>query len=346
MNTTLRFGIIGCGTAGHFHAKAIHALDSALLTAVYDFSAANARKFAAEYGAQVFENMEDLLGCPQVDAVCICTPSGLHAAQALAAVAHMKHVLIEKPLATTLEDARLVTEAAKEAGVVVDVVAQLRLSDAVRRIREALAFGKLGTLTLCQLDMVYYRSEDYYASSPWRGTWKMDGGGAMMNQGIHGMDLLLYLLGPVKRVFGNVKTMARPIETEDTAAAILEFENGVVCTVAATTSVYPGSPRCLRICGTKGTVTLTEDILTGWSVEGEAREEGGQLDYQSFSRPDTVPVSAHLRVLQDFAQAVHTGRSPVSTAVDGFNAVALIKSVYASSKTGTPQVPDYITPDC
>lgn len=345
MNTKLRFGIIGCGTAGVFHAKAIHALNGALLTAVYDFSAANARKFAAEYGAQVFENMDDLLACPQVDAVCICTPSGLHAAQALAAIAHKKHVLIEKPLATTLEDARQVTEAAKDAGVVVDVVAQLRLSEAVRRIREALALGKLGTLTLCQLDMVYYRSEDYYTSSPWRGTWEMDGGGAMMNQGIHGMDLLLYLLGPVKRIFGSAKTMARPIETEDTAAAMLEFENGTVCTVAATTSVYPGSPRCLRICGTKGTVTLTEDLLTGWAVEGEAREESGQLDYQSFSRPDTVPVSAHLGVLRDFVQAVQTGGSPVSSAADGFNAVALIKSVYASSKTGMPQVPDYITPD-
>ena len=342
MNTNLRFGLIGCGTAGVFHARSIEALDGLQLYGVYDFSPESSRRFAEQYGARAFDTLEALLACSEIDAVCICTPSGLHAAQALAAIEKGKHVLIEKPLATTVEDARRIVYAAEQAGVVVDVVAQLRLADSVCRIRKAIADGELGKLTLCTLDMAYYRSEEYYTASAWRGTWKMDGGGALMNQGIHGMDLLLYLLGPVKSVSGLAKTLARPIETEDTAAAVLEFENGVLCCVSAATSVYPGSPRCLRLHGTKGSITLTEDTITEWVMEGRPQEVCGVNGYSTFSSPETVPVNAHIRVVQDFALAIRQNTAPVSTAADGFNAVSLIKTVYQASQTGIPQIPAYI----
>lgn len=343
MDTPLRFGLIGCGTAGMFHARSIEALDGLQLVGVYDFSPESARRFAAAYGAQPFETLDALLACRQIDAVCICTPSGLHAAQALAAIQSGKHVLIEKPLATTVEDAEMIVRAAEQAGLVVDVVAQLRLAESVCRIRRAIADGELGQLTLCTLDMAYFRSEEYYTSSPWRGTWKMDGGGALMNQGIHGMDLLLYLLGPVKSVSGLARTLARPIETEDTAAAVLEFESGVLCCVSAATSVYPGSARCLKLHGTKGSITLTEDTITEWNTTIR-QEDSAVNEYATFSRPETVPVSAHIGVLRDFAQAIRESSSPVSTAADGFNAVSLIKTVYEASKTGIPQIPAYIVP--
>lgn len=340
MEAPLRFGLIGCGTAGVFHARSIEALDGLRLVGVYDFSPESARRFAEAYGVRSFDTLEALLTCDEINAVCICTPSGLHAAQALAAIEKGKHVLIEKPLATTVEDAERIVRAAGQAGVVVDVVAQLRLADSVCRIRKALADGELGQLTLCTLDMSYYRSEEYYTASPWRGTWKMDGGGALMNQGIHGMDLLLYLLGPVKSVSGLAKTMARPIETEDTAAAVLEFENGVLCCVSAATSVYPGAPRCLKLHGTKGSITLTEDTITEWNTTTR-QEICAVNDYNTFSRPETVPVNAHIGVLRDFVQAIRQKTAPISTAADGFNAVALIKTVYKASATGISQIPAY-----
>lgn len=339
----LGFALIGCGVAAGFHARAIAGFQDLALRGVFDTYQPGAQKFSQAQNTTCYETLDSLLADPQVDAVCICTPSGLHAAQAVAALEAGKHVLIEKPLAITVEEGMRVVKAAEKSGRTVDVVAQLRCCPAVQQIREAISGGKLGTITLVQLDMVYYRSEEYYNASPWRGTWAIDGGGALMNQGIHGIDLLLYLMGPVSRVFAHAKTMARNIQTEDTATATLEFENGAICTIAATTSVYPGSPRRLRICGTKGTVVLTEDSITEWSVEGDNPEDYlSASEYDSFNKPEAVPESAHAAVIRDFADAILDGRQPVSSARDGYNAVALIAAMYQSSKTGQSQQPAWM----
>ena len=339
----LGFALIGCGVAAGFHARAIEGFDDISLQGVYDHYRVGAEKFSENYNTKCYENLEELLTDPSVDAICICTPSGLHAGQAVAALEAGKHVLIEKPLAITAEEGLRVVKAAEKSGRTVDVVAQLRCCPAVQQIREAISRKKLGTITLVQLDMVYYRSEDYYNASPWRGTWAMDGGGALMNQGIHGIDLLLHLMGPVSRVFAYTKTMARNIQTEDTATATLEFENGAICTIAATTSVYPGSPRRLRICGTRGTVVLTEDSITEWSVEGDDPADYlSASEYDSFNKPEAVPESAHSSVIRDFADAILEGRQPVSNARDGYNAVALIEAMYQSSKTGQSRQPAWM----
>ena len=342
-NKQLGFALIGCGVAAGFHARAIAGFQDLALRGVYDTYQPGAQIFSQSQNTACYETLESLLADPLVDAVCICTPSGLHAAQAIAALEAGKHVLIEKPLAISAEEGWKVVQAAKKQHRIVDVVAQLRCCPAVQQLRDAISQGRLGTITLVQLDMVYYRSEEYYNSSPWRGTWAMDGGGALMNQGVHGIDLLLYLLGPVKQVYSHAKTMARSIETEDTAAATLEFENGAICTVAATTSVYPGSPRRLRVCGTKGTVVLTEDSITEWSVEGD--DPAAYLsasEYVSFNKPEAVPESAHAAVIRDFADSILAGRQPISGVQDGYNAVALIEAMYQSSKTGQSQRPSWI----
>lgn len=342
-NHPLGFALIGCGVAAGFHAKAIAGFPDLVLRGVYDTYQPGAQRFSQTYHTTCYESLEQLLADPDVDAVCICTPSGLHAPQALAALNAGKHVVIEKPLAITEKDCMQVVQAAQRQNRVVHVVAQLRCFPAVQQIREVISQGRLGTITLVQLDMVYHRSEEYYQSSPWRGTWAMDGGGALMNQGVHGIDLLLYLLGPVKQVFSHAKTMVRPIETEDTAVSVLEFENGALCTVAATTSVYPGSPRRLRICGTKGTVVLTEDSITEWSVEGENAEDYvSHSNWTTFNRPEAVPDAAHSAVIRDFVTSIRTNHPPISGVQDGYNAVALIEAMYQSSKTGQSQIPSRI----
>ena len=339
----LGFALIGCGVAAGFHARAIAGSPDLTLRGVFDTYQPGAQRFSQAQNTTCYASLEELLADPLVDAVCICTPSGLHAPQAIAALDAGKHVLIEKPLAITEEDGLRVVQAAERQQRIVDVVAQLRCYSAVQQLRDAITQGRLGTITLVQLDMVYYRSEEYYQSSPWRGTWAMDGGGALMNQGIHGIDLLLYLLGPVKQVFSHTRTMARPIETEDTAVSALEFENGAICTVAATTSVYPGSPRRLRVCGTKGTVVLTEDSITEWSVEGEDPADYlSNSDYTTFNKPEAVPEEAHVAVIRDFANAIRTGGTPISGVQDGYNAVALIQAMYQSSKTGQSLRPSWI----
>ncbi|MBE6731837.1 MAG: Gfo/Idh/MocA family oxidoreductase [Ruminococcaceae bacterium] len=344
MNTkVLRFGIVGCGVAANFHVKALGNFEDTELYGVYDAYKAGAESFAQKYGVKVYESFEEMLSDENIDAVTICTPSGLHAEQAIKAIRANKHVLIEKPLATEIEDAEKVYEEAKKYNKIVDVVAQLRLSKSVRRIKKALTEERLGKITLVELQMVYYRSDEYYNSAPWRGTFKMDGGGAMMNQGIHGMDLLLYLFGPAENTFGFAETAVRKIETEDTAAAVIKFKSGALCTVSATTSVYPGSPRRLRICGTKGTIVLTEDSISEWSVMGEDPDKYvRESHYTSFDKPEAIPESAHNGVVRDFADAILKNREPVSTAKDGYNAVSLIKSIYKASKEKNIQIPEFI----
>lgn len=339
----LGFALVGCGVAAGFHVRAIGHFSDLVLIGVYDTYTPGAEKFSQTHHVQQFMSFDALLADPQIDAVCICTPSGLHAEQAIAVLESGKHVLIEKPLAITTEESIKVVRAAKKHQKTVDVVAQLRCCPAVQQLRSAIFQGRLGKITLVQLDMVYYRSEEYYNSAPWRGTWAMDGGGALMNQGIHGLDLLLYLMGPVEKVYADTRTMARNIQTEDTAVATLEFKNGTICTVAATTSVYPGSPRRLRICGTKGTVVLTEDSITEWSVDGENPEDFvSASEYVSFNKPEAVPESAHAAVIRDFADAILFDGRPISCAEDGYNAVALIEAMYRSSETRQFKKPAFI----
>ena len=226
MDLKVHFAVAGCGVISRFHLDAIRSIEDAALCGVYDPVEASARAAAQAYGTRAYPDYDALLADPQVDAVCICTPSHLHAPLALQAVAAGKHVLIEKPVALTLEDCDAVAAAARAAGVQVGVVSQLRYGPAVARVKRALESGALGRITRCDLYMKYFRPQSYYDSGTWRGTQAMDGGGALMNQGIHGVDLVRYLMGPADSIYALSGTLVRDIEVEDTLTAVVAWHCG------------------------------------------------------------------------------------------------------------------------
>ena len=216
-----KFAIWGCGLISDIHADAIGKIKSASLSGAFDVNSASLNRFCQKHQAHAFSSPEELINSEKTDAVCICLPSGLHYSAAMQCIQNKKHVIIEKPMALTPSQAEDIICAAKENSVSVCVISQLRYSPAAKKVKEIIKNGKLGTVTLGNAIMKYWRNPDYYANSSWRGTWEMDGGGALMNQGIHGIDLLQYFMGKVVSVFACAKTLVHDIETEDTLTAFL-----------------------------------------------------------------------------------------------------------------------------
>ncbi|MBQ1553609.1 MAG: Gfo/Idh/MocA family oxidoreductase [Clostridia bacterium] len=335
----IRFGILGCGLAGGFHAAAIRAVEGAELRAVCDVTPESARAFAAKYRCGAYGDIEAFANDEDIDAVCVCTPSGYHAENAVFLLERNKHLIIEKPLAVDLRQAQSIVDAAKKSGRTVASVAQLRCCKDVRRLKDILASGVIGRPVSAQLSMIYHRDEAYYKDSGWHGTLALDGGGALINQGIHGVDLLLWLLGPVRRVSAAKATLRHEIEAEDTLAALLEFENGCLCTLSAATSVSHGQPRTLTVFGTQGSAVLTEDRLTSLvTEEGGLVIETGESAYLSHADPGAIPEQAHQNVIRDFCEALNENRRPISDVIDGCNALALIRAAYDATEKG-PQTP-------
>ena len=324
--------IVGSGVSARMHAKALtECADAASLTGFCSTDERSAADFGRTFGAKRFASLEALLEDETTDAVILCTPSGLHARQAQAVLAAGKHVLIEKPAAVTQAQAQALLKAAENSAGKAAVVSQLRLYPDVLKLRDMLASAAFGKVTLVSLHMHYYRSQAYYDSAAWRGTVEMDGG-ALMNQGIHGLDLLLFLFGSVKRVSAITKTAARRMEAEDTAAALLEFESGALCTVSASSCVKPGHPRTLTVCGTEGSAVLTETRLT-MTDESDAPPHL-PADYRSFDDPAAVPTAAHALVLRDFCAYLTQNKTPASTLADGCSAAALVWAITQASRTG------------
>jgi len=337
MSKKVHIAVIGCGMISRFHITAIQNLEGAELAGLYDVRQDSARSSAALYGTRAYVSLDEIWADPKVDAVCVCIPSGLHGPVALAAVEHGKHVLIEKPMALTLADCDRIIAAAERNHVLVSVVSQLRFSPAVCRVKKAMEEGLLGKLVSADLYMKYHRSQAYYDSGAWRGTWKMDGGGALMNQGIHGVDLLQYLAGDVSSVFARAKTLVRNIEVEDTLSAVTEFENGALGVIQAATSVYPGFSRRLELCGQKGTIILEEDRISLWDVEGTPRFEGGGCETaRSHSEPSQIDSQGHQRQLHNFVSAILGEEPLLIDGREGRKAVALILAAYRSAAEGTP----------
>lgn len=335
----LGFGIIGCGTISEWHARAINAIDGIYLVGVTDVNQNSREKFAKKYGVRAFDSFEQMLECNEVDVVCICTPSGLHAPLAIQAAQSGKHIIVEKPMAINLEEADRMIQACEENNVKLSVISQLRFTKAISKLKDAVDKGLLGKLIMGNIYMKYYRSQEYYDSSGWRGTWKMDGGGALMNQGIHGIDLLQYVMGKVKTVFAHAKTLARNIEVEDSAVAVLEFENGALGTIQGTTSIYPGFPRVLEINGDKGSIALQEDSIVKWIIEGQETHEGiidgeDANKYKSASDPTQFGIEGHILQIKDMAHAIWEDRKPLVDQYEGRKPIEIIMAIYESSKTG------------
>ncbi len=329
MSAKVRFGLIGCGMIANFHAAAIKDIQNAVLNGCADVKPEFAKAFADKHGIAAYDSPQSLMDSGAVDAVCICTPSGLHAEYAIAAAKRGLNVVVEKPMALTAEECDSVIEAVKQNGIKLAVISQLRFSPAIRAVKSAIAEGKLGKLVTANLSMNYFRSAEYYANGGWRGTWKMDGGGALMNQGIHGVDLMLYLMGETQSVEGFKQTLLHNIEVEDTAAGVISFASGALGTIVATTACYSGNPRRLEICGTKGCVTLEEDTIVKWQVESADKPELETASKtNSANDPTAINHTGHKHQLTDFIDAIKQNREPLVNAAEGKRAVYVIRKIY------------------
>lgn len=334
----VKFGIIGCGTIGKLFSEAIRTSQGAELVAVCDANIERAKKFALERSdkrkIEYYGDVDSMLRS-DIDAVYIGTPSGLHADSAVRAANAHKNIVIEKPIGITLSQLDAIENACILNSVKLCAVSQLSFSDGYMRLKQAVDSSEIGKVFLADLKMKFYRSEDYYLSGGWRGTWEFDGGGALMNQGIHGIGLLLGLMGRPKSVRAITKTFVHHIEVEDTSAAIVEFESGAIANIVATTSVQPALPRTLSLHTERGTVTLTEDRLTQWNIDG--REEPLREvapTYSTASVPDNFSCELHRRQLDDFVAAVNEDREPMLSINEGRAPVELILAIYRSSKSG------------
>ena len=339
MTRRFGFGIVGCGVIATFHARAIADLGNAQLVAAADAIPERARDFASSFGCDAAA-IDDLLARPDVDVVCICVPSGQHAEIGTRAAAAGKHIVLEKPIEITLEAADRVIAACAEHGVVLSVISQHRWDGGVRELKQLIDSGALGRLVLGDAFVKWYRTQEYYESGSWRGTWALDGGGALMNQGVHYVDLLHWLMGPVERVFARCRTSAHErIEVEDIAVAVLSFASGAIGVLESSTAVYPGFKERLEVTGTGGTVVVEagEIKLRELKVEkGETSPYGATaLDGEvSLAAAPDVSHLGHTEQLRDVLDAIDSGRRP---AIDGGEArkpLEIILAVYESARTG------------
>ncbi len=335
--SNLRFGIIGCGLISNWHADAILQIEGTQLVGATDVNEKARAAFASKYNILAFNSVEELLASNNVDIVCICTPSGLHAPLAVKAANAGKHVIVEKPMAITLKQADEVIEACEKNNIKAAVISQSRFTNTTCKLKDAVDKGLLGRLVSGDAYMKFYRSQEYYDSGGWRGTWEMDGGGALMNQGIHSVDLIQYIMGPVKTIFAYTRTLARKIEVEDTAAAVLEYENGALGVIQATTSIYPGLPRRIEVSGDKGTIIVDGHSITNWTIEGSEIPDDikiGKAARTSASEPAAFGIEGHIMQISDMVDAIKNNRKPLVDQYEGKKPVEIILAIYESSKTG------------
>jgi predicted dehydrogenase len=288
-------------------------------------------------------SLDDLLARPDLDCVCVCVPSGLHADVGARALESGKHVLVEKPIDVTLDAADRLIEAGRAAALRLGVISQHRWDPGAIEARALIESGRLGDLLLADAYVKWYRTDAYYASGDWRGTHRLDGGGALMNQGVHSVDLLLWLAGPVESVFARAGTFAHVgIEVEDVAVAVLRFAGGALGVIEASTAAYPGFAARLELSGTGGTVILEDDRLTARMLKderGEASPYGaavrtGQPQGGAAADPSRLAHAGHREQIADFLRAVDEGREPAVSGRDGRAALELVLAVYQSAKSG------------
>jgi UDP-N-acetyl-2-amino-2-deoxyglucuronate dehydrogenase len=333
------FGVVGCGVVADYHIGAIGAVAGARLVGVSDLVEQRARETGEKYQVPWHTDYQQLLACPEVDVICICTPSGVRLPLAADAAAAGKHLVIEKPIDISLANADRIIAAARNAGVQLMCVFQLRYGAAVNRARQAIQEGKLGKVALGDAYIKWYRPQEYYDSAGWRGTWAMEGGGALMTQGIHTVDLLQWIMGPVKRVTARMGTLVHKVEVEDTVAAILEYESGALGVVEATTAAHPGMPAKLEFSGSRGSIVVEADQVTVWEVEGEAgslaREASSEVG-KAASDSKTFGTAGHKEQIAEMVRVITAGGKPLIDGHEGRKTLELILAIYQSASTGKP----------
>lgn len=339
----LGFGIVGLGNISGMHAKAIMEIEGCTLVGGLDRRQESVDAFANTYGCRGYTDIDAFLADDEIDIVTIATPSGLHLEGALAAAKAKKHLIIEKPIEITKARSQQIIDACTENGVKLMGIFPSRFHDAPQMVKKAIDEGRFGRIVMADAQIKWYRSQAYYDSGAWRGTWELDGGGAMMNQGIHAIDLMQWLAGDVEEVFAFSDTLTHErIEVEDTAVAVLRFAHGGLGVIEATTSAYPGFLKRVEILGSKGSVVIEEESIVKWEFD-EEREEDAKIRESFLNTTETgggaadpmaIGYHGHKRLFESFVNSLRTG-SPVE--IDGpssLKAVEIIEAVYMSAKSG------------
>lgn len=336
MNRIIGCGVVGLGAIGPLHIKCVNAIGSARLAAVCDRVREKADQYAAENGCKAYYDFDEMLRDPQIDLVHICVPSGMHADLGVRAARAGKHVLTEKPIDVTLEAADRLIAACDEAGVLLSCISQHRFADDLIAAKNAVESGRFGRITFGGSYTKWYRSQEYYDSGDWRGTWKLDGGGALMNQSVHYVDMLQWLCGEVDEVTAYCGTLAHErIEVEDVAAAILKFKIGAIGMLEGNTTAYPGFQQRVDVYGTGGSVIIENDVIREWRFRDEAGgRTGGAAAEAAGAGSAAIQANCHQRQIQDVVDAVAQGRRPGITGRDARHPLAVILAVYESSRTG------------
>ena len=334
---TTHIGLIGGGNISETHARAARAIPDVEIAAIFGTNAEKASRLCREYGGKPFSNFNEFLAHRPMELVAIGSPSGLHAEQGIAAVRRGLHVLTEKPIDITLERADALIAEARKAQVQLGVFFQDRCKPDILMVKNAVDAGVLGNPILVDARVKWYRPPDYYSNSRWRGTWALDGGGALINQAVHTLDLMLWIFGEVKAVQAICKTALHAIETEDTLIAMLEFANGALGVLQATTSVFPGYPRRLELTGSEGTLIIEQDRLLGADVKNPAPDllKRSEADKNpSSSSPIVSDARGHQAILEDFLRAIRTNTKPQCDGQEGRRSLALVQAIYGACRTG------------
>lgn len=351
----LKVGLIGCGKVAHLHAKSFQTIENCELVAVYNHHLGRAQEFAAAYGIKAFDSMEQMVKETGVQAVSICTPHPNHAKAAVEAADLKLSLAIEKPLAISLEDCDMILQAVQRNQVVGSMVCQRRFYPSALRMKQAIDSGKIGKPILASVNVLSWRSMEYYHSDPWRGTWQGEGGGVLVNQAVHQLDLLLWFMGDIEEIYGMWDTLNHPqLEVDDTAVAVIRFRSGALGSISVSNSTNPGLFANVRVHGYNGaSIGVQTDggamFIAGmssiaeppvndlWTVPGE---ENMLSTYQEQDRAlfESVDSSTyfHTLQLQDFVDAVIEKRKPAVPLEDGRKAVELFQAIYRSGKEHMP----------
>lgn len=348
---TIGIGIIGCGMISEVQSLALRSVPAARVVAFCDTVQTAAAARAAQFGGRPYTRVEDLLADPEVDAVSICTPSGMHLEPAVLAARAGKHVMVEKPIEVTVERATEIIQACRQAGVKLGAIFPRRFLGSSQAVRSAIDAGRFGAITLAAVHIKWFRSQEYYQTAGWRGTHRLDGGGVLMNQGVHGIDLLQWLMGGVESVTAFTATRAHPgLEVEDVAAVSLRFCCGALGAIEATTGSWPGDRIRIEISGMDGSVLLEDETLRAWrfrrslpedegivatfgprgGVASDSRGGGGATD------PRAIDSDGHRRQFEDFVAAIREDRPPRIDGAEARAAVAIVTAAYRSAREQRP----------
>ena len=346
MAEPLRFGLVGCGVIGPVHAEALASLPDARLVAVADLNMERAQKLTAKYGGTPYPDLQSMLQQEPLDVVIVCTPSGLHGEHACQIMRAGRHVIVEKPMEIRRETMDEMLRVQQETGMKLAVISQHRFDAASQQVRQLVDDKAFGRLVMGNALIPWWRSQAYYDSGAWRGTWKLDGGGVLMNQSIHSIDLLQWLMGPVKSVMAYTDTLVHRMETEDVAVAALRFASGALGVIAATTGTYPGVSTRIEIFGNQGSAIIENDELAFLHLARDEKEAIGDYGASMKRKPDQdltssgassnpagLMANSHARQIADMIRAIREDGTPLVDGYAGRQPVEIILSIYESART-------------